>query len=238
MLSTQHCTLSQSGCGAQQGNLFLIDVCATSRKYNKRRPKTSDENCQKLFHFFPEAVFELNQKCNLRFYTSVELPLSTLQSRARNTLIFRKLVSRKKYWIICFFGFGTKKCYFQKKCENWCPKKPFAGQKLSHEKNYLIIFGCFANSKNHKNIPKKNPTPGRVEGGQPGGFGSGGGGCRGGCTNLMLPCEPLCPSLWLNMWCLSQPLLGTSCSTLLALRHHHRKGMPIHWVERQRAASG
>ena len=97
--------------------------------------KNSDENCQKLFHFLPEAVFEINQKCILSFYTSLELPLSTLQSGAKGTLIFRKNCLAKKLFNYLLFRVRHEKMlFFQEIAKFGAQKEGFFGQKLSHEK--------------------------------------------------------------------------------------------------------
>ena len=142
-------------------------VQKNDKKLNNFWPKTPDENCQKLFHFLPEAVFEINQKCILSFYTSVELPLSTLQSEVRKTpSFFAKIVSRKNYLIICFFGFGTKNAIFSKKLRNLVPKKAlFLGKNCLTKKlfNYLLFWLSCKQQEPQKH--PKNPLTRKARGG-------------------------------------------------------------------------
>ena len=127
----------------------------------------------KIISFFPRSCLWTEPKMH---YTSVELPLSTLQSRPKNTLIFAKIVSQKNWSIICFFGLGTKNAVFlPRNCENWCPKSLFWG-KLSHEKllNYWLLWlSCKQQEKKTKNTP---PSP---NSGGKGGVGGEGGGRSG-----------------------------------------------------------
>ena len=133
------------------------------------RPKTSDKIAKNYFISPPKAVFELNQKCLLRFYTCIELPLPTLQSGATNALIFRKNCLTKKLFNYLQFRFRPEKVFFfSKTLGKLVPPKPSFGP----QKNYsLICFLVVLQTARTTKTPPKTPRPGR-----PGGWRGVGGG--------------------------------------------------------------